>query len=148
MQIFYATSRGIIAALFLIFSTFNCSDTSTEPDPNLSELSEKEQKMAGTWKHVRTEGEGLGAGPVDFGTFTWTFNADRTGEYYQNPDSDTERRRDITWRLDGDDLIFSKEGGDPTYRVEEYGENEMRWYNYTLAETNDSYANIYVVERQ
>lgn len=147
MQRFNTTSKIMVTVLFLTFGAFNCSDTGAESDPNLSE---KEQKMVGTWKHVRIEGDGLGAGPVDFGTFKWTFKADGTGEYYQNPDSDTERSRDITWRLDGDDLIFSKEEGtgDPVYRVDLYGENQMKWYNYTLAETNDNYANIWVVERQ
>jgi|GEM_PF-2583749 hypothetical protein len=148
MQTFKLTSKIAIASLFLIFGVCNCSDTGKGSDPDLSKLSENEKKMVGTWKHVRTEGEGLGEGPVDFGTFRWIFHADRTGEYYQNPDSGSERSREISWRLDGDDIIFSKKGGEPTYRVEEYGENQMRWYNYTLAETNDSYANMYVVERQ
>lgn len=147
MQTLKITSKIVLAVLFLIFGAFSCSDTGTEPDPDPN-LSAKEQKMVGTWKHIRIEGEGLGAGPIDYGTFTWTFNADRTGEYYQNPDSGSEGSRDITWRLEGDDLIFAKEGGDPIYRVEEYGETEMRWYNYTLAEANDKFANIYVVERQ
>ena len=150
MQTFKITSKIFMAVLFLIFGAINCSDTgsNSEPDPDLSKLSAKEQKMVGTWKHIRIEGEGLGVGPIDYGTFTWTFNADRTGEYYQNPDSDKERTRDITWRLDGDDIIFSKEEGkgDPIYRVDEYGENQMKWHNYPLAET--SFASTYVVERQ
>lgn len=143
-------SKVILGACFLTFGIYGCSSDGADREPDLSNLSEKEKKIVGTWKHVSIEGEGLGAGTVDFGTFKWTFNADRTGEYYQNPNSGSERRRDITWRLEGDDLFFTKEEGtdDPTYRVEEYGEDQMKWYNYTLAETNDSYANIWVVGRE
>jgi hypothetical protein len=46
------------------------------------------------------------------------------GEYYQNQNSGSKRSRKISGRLDGDDLIFSKEEGDATCWVEEYSENK------------------------
>ena len=143
MQTFKNTSKIVITILFLTFGAYNCSDTSNGSDPDLSELSENEQKMLGTWKHIRTEGEGIYAGPTE-GTFTWTFKANREATYLQKPKGMDGTTRDVTWRLDkNNNIIFDN---DSIYRVEEFGEKQMRWYNYTMAELNN--AHIYVVERQ
>ena len=142
MRTFNITSKIVVAILFLIFGAFSCSDTGSEPDPDPN-LSAKEQKLVGTWKHVRTEGEGIYAGPIE-GTFTWTFKANREATYLQKPKGMDGTTRDVTWRLDkSNNIIFDN---DSIYRVEEFGKKQMKWYNYTMAELNN--AHIYVVERQ
>jgi hypothetical protein len=108
------------------------------------DLSQNEQQLVGTWRHVRTEG-GINPGPVAPDVIEWTFNADGTGTYFQDPETDfvEASERDINWKLDGNDIIFTDESGagSPQYRVDKWGEDQMRWHNYTLGDT-------YIVERQ
>ena len=137
-------SRTIsIYTINLLFITFlaGCSDSSNGPD--LSDLTENEQQLIGTWELISTE-EGPNPGPVDYAVIRWTFEADYSGVYYQNPNSRPESTSDFYWKLEGNDIVFTntKDGeGDPTYRIENYGETEMRWYNYTLGD-------YYIVEKQ
>lgn len=121
------------------------SDQVEQPQEDASgeaALSEKEQQLVGTWRHTQIEG-GISPGPVAPDVITWTFNADGTGTYYQDPEFVKAQEREINWKLDGNDILFTDESGagSPTYRVDEWGEDKMRWHNYTLGDT-------YIVERE
>lgn len=122
----------------------SCSDNGTSS--NGTDLSQAEQELVGTWKHVSSQG-GKGEGPVS-GTFTWTFNDDRSGTYFQNPKGASEQSNDFNWKLDGDDIVYTDASGNgsPQYRIDEQSQGQMKWYNYTLADTD--FAHIYIVERQ
>lgn len=122
----------------------DASDQAEQPQEDSSgeaALSEKERQLVGTWKLVRSEG-GRFPGPIE-SDITWTFNADSTGTYYQKPQGMSANSRDIEWSLGEEgNIYFSDETtGDPKYRVDVWGENQMKWHNYTLGDT-------YVVERE
>lgn len=125
-----------------LFLNVSCNEEETEGSDPVN-LTENEQQLVGTWRHVYTEG-GISPGPVDFGTFEWTFDDDRSGTYYQNPDGASEQTNSFFWKVESDDdIVFMDEegNGDPVYRIEEYGQDTMRWFNYTLGDT-------YMVEKQ
>lgn len=136
-------SKCFIGIFVLSILLFSCEKDDSEDNTPENNLNAEEQQLLGTWKHVEVIG-GISPGPVDYGVFEWTFNADRSGQYYQNPDNASESTNDFFWKIENDNIIFTDEvggEGDPQYRIDMYGDNEMQWYNYTLGDT-------YVVEKQ
>ncbi|MEX0811147.1 MAG: lipocalin family protein [Chitinophagales bacterium] len=135
--------KSVFGIFILSAFLFSCEKDDADNNGTESDLSSSEQQLLGTWRHVETEG-GISPGPVDYGVFEWTFNADRSGEYYQNPDNAEESTNDFFWKVEGDDIIFTDSPGgegDRQYRIDESGENRMEWFNYTLEDT-------YIVEKQ
>jgi hypothetical protein len=111
------------------------ADDTDQSGEAAQDLSDTEQGMIGEWRLVEIEGD-IGAGPMGNDIVEWTFNADGTGEYYQNPEIGKEGGGEIEWNLDGENrLSFSGEGvgyTEPQYRVVEVGEQTMRWENLVL----------------
>ncbi len=143
----------VFAIAILITTAISCEkdDSTTGNGPSLndststngdtSQLSDKEKMLLGKWLYIKAEGNY--AGPAGKDTIYWIFESDYTGIYYQNPEYSAPSEQEINWKLDSNDIVFIGDDGSESrnYRVDEWGSDTMRWYNYTLD-------NIYVVAKQ
>lgn len=143
MSIINRFSLPCALSILAAVCSLGCSGASTSvvSSPLTTEkLNDLHCTMEGTWTLRTIDGKDMGAMTDQ----RWVFRGKGSGEYQQRRGTNAlmsaavyEGDNPFTWRLDGANLILNLEKGSRTtvYRVDEWSQQEMTWFNYTLSDS-------------
>ncbi|MBA2661168.1 MAG: hypothetical protein H0U74_02650 [Bradymonadaceae bacterium] len=123
-----------IAAIGLVACA---SATPVTPAPLEAERQlELTNSLSGSWKLMTVTDKSGAADAVDPVSISYTFQNDGTGQYDQIvPYGAGSGINPFVWVLEGRNLVLNPEKGDQmTYRVDEWSEIQMSWFNYSRTE--------------
>lgn len=118
-------TRPLIAPLLLLAGCLSSTPVAPSPLPPAEEA-ELRCTLLGSWRLAAIDGE-----PNVASEQTWTFRADGTGTYQQR--AMVSGTRVFEWSLDGRNIRLSG-GAEVTYRADDFDEETMEWFNYTLSD--------------
>ncbi len=123
-------------ALFLMVGLVGCICMPTRVTEAPLSPQEEERLAAtlasvGTWHVVGFEDRRGNPDDDPMGDLIYHFEADGTG-YYDQDVMGVSGRNDFDWELEGANLQLHMQRGSrtSTFRVDEFDENGMRWFNY------------------
>jgi len=140
----HTTTLALIACM-LLPSLLACAAL-TGPMPvetaplSQTERAELKRMLVGTWRHTHSYQRGRAPKTLRGDMVLWTFGRD--GELTQVQRSITSTLEAGRWRLDGRNIVLDLDDGQVvTYRAEEWQEDRMTWFNYTMGD-------FFIVQRE
>lgn len=131
----------VVFGLVLLIGEVGCATSTPVEEAPLAEEKKQALKktLAGTWRHVATvkNGEREPAG-TENSVIQWTFRSDGSCTFRQEiPSVGMSETRITDWHLEGRNLVLEGDSGGRTtyYRVDEWDDDQMKWFNYETSDT-------------
>lgn len=132
---------SIVALGWAVVFGASCATSTPVEEAPLAEEKQQALKetMVGTWRHVATvkNGEREPAGTED-SVIQWTFREGGSCTFRQEiPSVGMSETRITDWHLEGRNLVLEGDSGGRTtyYRVDDWDDDQMKWFNYEMSNT-------------